>query len=89
MSAALDVALRGTSSRNVKKTSPEEINKIYAMKHLGTFEAKKTGVVNSVVKGTPGDNASVTLSVTISRPEKIDINAFQEYAEKTQWSCST
>ena len=36
------------------------------MKKAGTFEAKNTGVMNAVVKGTPGDNASAASSVTIS-----------------------
>ena len=39
------------------------------MKKAGTFEAKKTGVVNAVAKGTLGDDDSAELSVTISRPE--------------------
>ena len=39
------------------------------MKKAGTFEAKKTGVVNAVVKGMPGDDASAASSVTISGPE--------------------
>ena len=33
------------------------------------FGAKKTGAVNAVVKGTPGDDASVVLLVTISGTE--------------------
>ena len=36
------------------------------MKKAVTFEAKKTGIVNAVVKGTLGDNASAASSVTIS-----------------------
>ena len=44
------------------------------MKKAGTFKAKKKGVVNSVVKVTPGDDASTGFSVTISK-NTIDINA--------------
>ena len=36
------------------------------MKKAGTFKEKKTGVANAVMKGTPGDNVSAALSVTIS-----------------------
>ena len=39
------------------------------MKKAGTFKAKKTGVVNAVLKVTPGDDASAELSVTISGTE--------------------
>ena len=39
------------------------------MKKVGTLEAKKTGVVNAVVKGMPGDDASAASSVTISGPK--------------------
>ena len=58
--------LKGHHLKECNKTSPEEKKKIYAMIKAGTFEANKTGVVNSVVKGTPGDNASAVSSVTIS-----------------------
>ena len=62
------MALRGISSRNV--TRPRQRGKnIYAMKKVGTLEAKKTGVVNAVVKGMPGDDASAASSVTISGPK--------------------
>ena len=36
------------------------------MKKAGTFEEKKTGVVNTVIEGTTGDDASAASSVTIS-----------------------
>ena len=39
------------------------------MKKVGNFEAKKTGVVNTVVEDTPSDDASATSSVTISGSE--------------------
>ena len=52
--------------KECNKTSPEDKKKIYEMKKAGTFEAKKTGVVNTVVGGTSGDNASAALSVTTS-----------------------
>ena len=38
-------------------------------KKVRTFEAKKTGVVNYFVKGTPGDDDSVASSVTVSESE--------------------
>ena len=43
--------------------------KIYAVKKASAFEAKKTGVVNTVVEGTPGNGASSALSVTITGSE--------------------
>ena len=46
------------------------------MKKVGSFEAKKTGVVNSILKGTPGDDASAASSVTISGPEH---NRYQRF----------
>ena len=52
MSAAPDVAFRGISLRNVKRPRLMTKKKIYAMKKLGTFEAKKTEVMSAVVKGT-------------------------------------
>ena len=61
--------LKGHQIKECNKTSPEDKKKIYDMKNAGTFEANKTGVVNAVVKGTPGDNYSAAFSVTISRPE--------------------
>ena len=39
------------------------------MKKAGTFENKKKGVVNAVVKCMPGDDASAASSVTISGSE--------------------
>ena len=39
------------------------------MKKAGNLEAKKTGVVNAAVKGTSGEDASATLSVTIRGSE--------------------
>ena len=39
------------------------------MKKAGTFEEKKTGVVNIVVEDTPGDDASAAPSVTIRGSE--------------------
>ena len=36
------------------------------MKKAGTFDQKKTGVVNTVVEGKPGDDVSAASSVTIS-----------------------
>ena len=39
------------------------------MKKADTFEANKTGVVNTVVEGTPGNDASSASSVTIIGPE--------------------
>ena len=61
--------LKGNQLKECKKTLPEDKKKIYAMKKLGPFEAKKTGVANAIVKGTPGDDTSEVLSVTISGPE--------------------
>ena len=46
------------------------------MKKAGTFEAKKTGVVNAVVNGTPGDDASAASAVTISGSEH---NRYQRF----------
>ena len=43
--------------------------KIYDMKKSGTFEAKKTGVVNTAVEDTPGKDASAASSVTIRGSE--------------------
>ena len=51
------------------KTTPEDKKKIYAMKKAGTFEAKKTGVVNTAMEGTSSDDTPAALSVTISRLE--------------------
>ena len=61
--------LKGHQIKECNKNSPEDKNKIYSMKKAGNFEVKKTGVVNAAVKGTPGDDASAALSVTISGPE--------------------
>ena len=61
--------LKGHQLNNFNKTSPKDKKRIYAMKKAGTFESKKTGFVNSVVKGTPGDDDSAALSVTISGSE--------------------
>ena len=61
--------LKGHELKECNKTFPEDKKKIYAMEKVGTFEAKKTGIVNAVVKGTPGDDDSAASSVTISRPE--------------------
>ena len=58
--------LKGHQLKACNKTSPEEKKKIYAMKKAGTFKAKKTGLVNAVVKGMPGDDASAASSVPIS-----------------------
>ena len=60
---------KGHQLKECNKTSTEDKKEIYAMKKESTFEAKKTGVVTAVMKGTPGDNASAALSVTISGPE--------------------
>ena len=46
------------------------------MKKAGIFEAKKRGVVNDVVKGMQGDDASAASSVTISVPEH---NIYQRF----------
>ena len=62
-------SLKGHKLKECNKTLLEDKNNIYAMKKAGTFEAKKTGVVNAVVKGMPGDDASAELSVTISGSE--------------------
>ena len=35
------------------------------MKNVVTFEENKTGVVNTVVEGTPGNDTSAAASVTI------------------------
>ena len=58
--------LKGHRLKECNKTSPEDKKNIYAMKKAVTFEAKKTRVVNVIVKVTPGDYASAALSVTIS-----------------------
>ena len=58
--------LKGHQLKECKKTSREEKKKIYAMKKADTFEANKTRVVNAVVKGTPGEDASEESSFTIS-----------------------
>ena len=39
------------------------------MKKAGNFEAKKTGVVNTVVESTPVNDVSAVSSVTISVSE--------------------
>ena len=46
------------------------------MKKAGNFKAKKTGVVNTVVEGKPGDDASAASSVTISGSER---NRYQRF----------
>ena len=46
------------------------------MKKAGNFEAKKTGVVNAVVKVTPGDDDSASSSVTISGLEHDQYQCF-------------
>ena len=60
---------KGHQLKECNKTSPEDKKNIYAMKKAGTFKAKKTGVVNSVVDNTPSDDASAASSVTISVAE--------------------
>ena len=55
--------------KEFNKTLPEDKKKIYAIKKAGTFKAKKTGVVNTVLSGTPGYDASAVSSVTISGSE--------------------
>ena len=45
--------LKGHQFKEFNKTSPEDKKKIYAMKNTGTFKAKKTGVVNDILKVTP------------------------------------
>ena len=62
--------------KECNKTSTEDKKKIYSMKKVGTFEAKKTGFVNTVVEGTPGVNASAASSVTISGSEH---NQYQHF----------
>ena len=69
-------SLKGNQLKECNTTLPDHKNKINAMKKAGTFEAKKTGVVNSVIKGTPGDDASAASSVNISRPEH---NQYQHF----------
>ena len=64
-SVVTDAALRGISSRNVTRPFRRKKEKIYAMKKAVTSKAKKTGVVNAIVKGTSGDDTSAALSVTI------------------------
>ena len=59
--------LKGHQLKECNKTSPENKKKIYAMKQVGTFKAKKTGVVNAIVKGMPGDYASPASPVIFSR----------------------
>ena len=46
------------------------------MKKVGTFEAKKTGVVNTVLEGKPGDDASAASSVAIIGSEH---NRYQRF----------
>ena len=59
----------GHQLKECNKTLPEDKKKIYATKKAGNLEAKKTGVVNTAVEGTPGDDASAASSVTISGSE--------------------
>ena len=68
--------LKGRQMKECNKTSTEDKKKIYSMKKVGTFEAKKTGFVNTVVEGTPGVNASAASSVTISGSEH---NQYQHF----------
>ena len=56
----------GHQLKGCNKNFPEDKNKIYAIKKAGTLGKKNTGVMNTVVEGTPGYDASAALSVTIS-----------------------
>ena len=58
--------LKGHQLKECNKTSSEDKKKIFAMKKAGNFEAKKTGVVDTVLEDTPSDDASAALPVTIS-----------------------
>ena len=66
----------GHQLKGCNKNFPEDKKKIYAIKKAGTLGKKNTGVMNTVVEGTPGYDASAALSVTISGLEHDQYQCF-------------